>query len=261
VHYVWKEMLDTLRDLPIDKHVPVLVVVSRLVLRLLDSLATDPTQSELLARFESLDNMAEAVVSWLLMLAQHGLLEIRPESGTPLDLRLTEIGAAALRRPLPPHTPEEERILIVNPDFEVIVFRHGPEWYATAMLAKFARHQKSDQTHHFRVTARDVQSAVLLGMKADDMLGFLAAHSRTPIPQNVEYSIRDWASKVQVAHAFNGIVMEVRQPHTLDILMEDALTKSYFLRRMSPTLAVMSSRITSKKIIARLRENGIFLRN
>jgi len=118
-----------------------------------------------------------------------------------------------------------------------------------------------DKTYHFRLTRHDVEAAVLYGVSADAILQFLQSYSRTPIPQNVEYSIRDWASKVQVARTFEAVVLEVRDAATLDALMADPQVRAHVVRRLSPTLAVVKGRITSKKLIAHLRESGIFFRS
>ena len=93
------------------------------------------------------------------------------------------------------------------------------------------------------------------------MIAFLREHSRTPIPQNVEYSINDWATKVRVARSFSAIILETRDPETLDIIMEDDKVKPHVERRLAPTLAVLKDRISDKKLINYLRQNGVFLRS
>jgi len=260
VPHIWDTLLNELSSLPTGKHTYAGEMMACLILTLLNEIAANPQAAESLEACGSMDGLRHKVVLWLHVLSYYGLADTF-YSQELHEVRLTELGAAVLGRKLPPCPPEHEKIVIVNPDFELIVFRHGPAWRVVNVLSKFATHRKADQTYHYRITPKDVQSAVLFGMTADDMLSFLAAHSRTAIPQNVEYSLRDWAAKVHVTHSFHAIVLEAREPHTLDVMMEDALVKPHILRRLSPTVAVLKTRITTKRVLNHLRENGIFLKS
>ena len=189
----------------------------------------------------------------------HGLLlGLHGQTGA---VSLTVPGALALGRTLPQPQPGDEKIIVINPDFEVIVFRHGPDWRVSAVLARFAERRKVDQTaYHFLLTRVSVEAAVVFGLTAEWILDFLAVHSRTPIPQNVEYSIRDWASKTQVARAFTATLLEVRDPATLDLLMQDPQLKELLVRRISPTVAALKVHSLSSEHIDRMRRLGVVFR-
>jgi|GEM_PF-2806202 len=260
--YAWGKLIGVLRQLSAgDAHLTT-VVLSRLLVSFYRDLGAGKDLSKLLYGFESLQQILDVAAGWLRMLARYGFVAAYLQGGALMAVKLTEpaavaIGAAAAA----PREEAEEQVLIVNPDFECIVFRHGPAWRVAATLSKFARRKKTDQTYHFKIKREHVEAAVLCGMSGDSMMDFLQGHSRAPVPQNVEYSVRDWASKVRVVRSFSAVILEAKDSQTLDMVMEDPQVKPHIDRRLSPTLAALKDRITNKKLINHLRQNGIFLKN
>lgn len=261
--YAWGKLMDVLEQFGVGEAPPANKVLSRLLLLMVKDVAAGTDLAKRLYGLTNLDALFEMVVGWLQVLEHHGAIEVRGEGDAPEVVELTELGALAVGAMVepPPRSEADRQVMIVNPDFECIVFRHGLAWRVAAGLARFAQREKTDQTYHLKITRRHVETAVLCGMSADSMISFLRDHSRTPIPQNVEYSINDWAAKVRVARSFSAVILETRDPETLDIMMEDDKVKPHIERRLAPTLAVLKDRITDKKLINHLRQNGVFLRS
>ena len=262
IPHLWEKAMKLIRELQPGEVAGSWAVHSRLVVSILRDSVRERNLDRLLLPVEDMRELPGLLNGWMLVLAHYGIIDVHLiQDTTVAALQLSEAGSCALGRAPVPSFTEDEKIVIVNPDFEAIIFRHGPAWRVAALLSRFAQRGKVDQTYHFRLTRQSVEGGVLRGMTGDSILQFLRDHTRTPIPQNVEYSIRDWAGHVRVARSFQGIVLEVKEPHTLDALMEDPKIKPYILRRLGPTLAFLRSRITNKKIIEQLRESGIFLQN
>ena len=261
--YAWEKLMDVLEQFGVGEAPPANKVLSRLLLLMVKDIAAGTDLAKRLYGLTSLDALFEMAAGWMQALEYYGAIGIHGEGDAPQVVELTELGALALGAMVepPPRSEADRQVLIVNPDFECIVFMHGPAWRVAAVLARFAQRQKTDQTCHLKITRRHVETAVLCGMSADSMIAFLREHSRTPIPQNVEYSINDWAAKVRVARSFSAIILETRDPETLDIMMEDDKVKPHVERRLAPTLAVLKDRISDKKLINYLRQNGVFLRS
>ena len=86
------------------------------------------------------------------------------------------------REPLPdPAGP----LLLVNPDFEVVLFPDEGHVALLHRLAAFCERGKREVTLHLRITQESVQRAVLRGLGAEDILATLRAHIRAPLSQNI----------------------------------------------------------------------------
>jgi hypothetical protein len=258
--YLWEKLAAIVVDLPTDKAYPVFMLLSRLVLSIVKDTTAGKDMPRCLRSFSTVSQILDSALGWLATYEHYGIVEVYRRQDALTAVRLTEPGALALGRAAPSPEPLHEKLLIVNPDFECIVFRHKADWRVAATLSAFARRSKTDQTYHFKITQQDIQSAVLCGVSPDFVLEFLQQHSRTPVPQNVAYSIRDWAANVQVAHSFGAVIVEAKDPRTLDLMMADPDVKAHVVRRLSPTAAIVDDKMTSKPLVARLRQHGIFLK-
>lgn len=144
------------------------------------------------------------------------------------------LGSAPLPQPAHP-------LLLVNPDFEVILFPEEGHLELLRQLSAFAQRAKSEVTIHLRITQGSIQRAILRGLGAEEIIGTLRAHGRAPLPQNVEYSIRNWAEGVHPATLNTLHVLEVDSAEALDAALGIPAFASQVLRRLSPTAVVLSS--------------------
>ncbi|HEX6972182.1 MAG TPA: helicase-associated domain-containing protein, partial [Limnochordia bacterium] len=141
----------------------------------------------------------ESAVCHLLAL---GLVEAggsppRPETEGPMHsqelwLRLSPIGQGFLADgSVPPLAPEEGRF-IVQPNFEVVA---PPDvaWPLLWKLEETAALARADQASVYRLDRPSIIGALRAGRTPQEIESFLAAHSRTGLPQNVAYQITAWA--------------------------------------------------------------------
>jgi len=160
------------------------------------------------------------------------------------------------RQPLPePAAP----LLLVNPDFEVILFPDEGHLALLHRLAAFCERGKREVTLHLRITRESVQRAVLRGLSADDVLGTLRAHARAPLAQNIEYSIRNWAASVYPAEVRTLHVLELPSAAALDAALRLPELAPLVVRRLSDTAAVLRVAQLTPDAEAALRQLGIHL--
>ncbi len=131
--------------------------------------------------------------------------------------------------------------LITTADFEVIILPEGDTTRLRYEIGQFAAREKFEQTCHLRITKERVEEAVVRGLRADEMIRLLTAHSETgTVNQNVARSILGWAERVRVATVENVHVFELADERLLDIVAELPEFKKLIVRRISPTALALS---------------------
>jgi len=159
-------------------------------------------------------------------------------------------------QPLP---EPDERLIIVNPDFEVILFPDRGHHALLARLCPFCGREKSQVTHHLRITRESIRRAALRGIGPDDILATLGEHSRVPLSQNIEYSIRSWASQVHAAEIETLHVLELPSAEITEAAMQLPEVAPLIARRLSPTSLALSVPQLDPRAEEALKQLGIHL--
>jgi hypothetical protein len=188
-----------------------------------------------------------------------GLLDLGYREGKVVAVRLNLLGAKGLGIQLPSGAEDLENPLIVNPDFEVILFQDGDSYDLITQLDKFAVRTKSDNTYHFKITSSSVEKAVAEGMGVANILTLLSENSRVGIPQNVIYSIKEWAEKVKFVQVSTGKLLRGRNKEVIDRIVQAGRLKEAVLERLSPTILLIHPETDSKYLSRNLEKLGIFL--
>lgn len=106
-----------------------------------------------------------------------------------------------------------------------------------------------------RLSPTSVRRALDTGVVADDLLGQLARFSRTPVPQPVDYLVRDVARRHGQVRV-GGATAYVRSDDEagLAAMLADRALAPALLRRIAPTVLV--SRAKPSVLLELLRDNG-----
>jgi hypothetical protein len=168
------------------------------------SLDEDEVEAYFAARFqgssagpmEDIQRMAWNLVAWVRQrLHILGIVDLGyDKSGRPVAMRLTRTGARLLG--VVDGAPEGLPLvgnLVVTPDFEVVLFPTGDDGELIHDLDRFCVRERQESVMSFRISEKSVHRALTEGMYLKRILAVLESHSRTPVPQNVLYSVRDWA--------------------------------------------------------------------
>lgn len=108
--------------------------------------------------------------------------------------RLTERGAVLIGL-LPGATETSAAVpIVVQPNFDVIVPREAPP-HVLFRLQQIAGIVTRDRASIYRLSPDSVWRHLQSGSDADAMIAFLEQASQRPLPQNVSFSIRDWAAR------------------------------------------------------------------
>ncbi len=108
----------------------------------------------------------------------------------------------------------------------------------------------------YRLGPDSVRRALDAGRTADELLTFLAQHSRTPVPQPVDYLVNDTArrhGRIKVGAASSFVRSD--DPSVLTELLADRRSDPLRLRRLAPT--VLSAQADPVTVLATLRRIGL----
>jgi hypothetical protein len=218
---------------------------------------------------ETPEDLRRGLVEYVLTrLYPLGVVDVALAGDEPVGLRLTDLGRRLFlgekltqvpeekeRPPLPPAKP-----LVVNPDFEVLLFPEGDVNEIAHKLSRFASRTKSDEVAHYRIARDGVERAVVNGMVVAEILDFLETHARAPLPQNVVYSIGEWARRVSFAAQRDVALLTTDDAGALDRVLATPDVKRLLVERLSPTAAALRSKISDWKVIEALRASGVYFK-
>jgi hypothetical protein len=260
--------LDRLRELPINEWVDVNAPSFAARNRYLANLDHFNVRDRFQSRYQFAQQsgmrdphqLALALTQWAReRLFLFGLIDLADVDGKPAMLRLTSLGAKALGMSIPEDLDEGRGPLVVNPDFEIILFPDGGTYDLVTDLDRFAERMSSDPVYRYKLTATSIEKAVAEGLEASTILRTLSEHSRVEVPQNVIYSIGQWAGKVKFVSLARVSLVRGRNKEVIDRILHDKTLRPHVFERLSPTALLISSTLTPDELAALLKPLGVFL--
>lgn len=83
---------------------------------------------------------------------------------------------------------------VVQPNFEVVALGDRPDPSALWRLARFTTPRPEGRVRTYVLERKPFSDALGRGYSAAELIDFLAGLSRAPLPQNVRFSLNDWAT-------------------------------------------------------------------
>ena len=145
-------------------------------------------------------------------------------------------------------------VFTIQPNFEVII---GPEVDLSVRFSVelLADRKNRDMVLTYEVTQGGIVRGIERGMTVDEIFTFLDTHSRTPLPQNVRFSVENWAGSYGAIFFEKITVMRFRDKSVCNGVMHLPEIAPYIKEQLSETvLAVSSEHI--KKITEVLKSSG-----
>ncbi len=174
-----------------------------------------------------------------------GLVECRtrPDAGDVFAISL--LGAQVLDLSGSVAAPAIDEIsshrdsLIVQPNFDVVVYEPDERPELLYNLDRFAERVSRDRLAIFRLTDASVSAGLQLGLRIDHVIDLLQQTARTPLPQNVVFTLRDWARRFEAVHWIrNAWLIEAPDEATLDRWLAEPVVAKAVERRLSPTVGL-----------------------
>lgn len=206
------------------------------------------------------DKLKRSLEAWTTdVLARLGIVELArpPAARRPMALRLTALGASALglavRRDRAPRAG-----LIVGADYELVLFPENVGFDRVQDVARFAERIKADYAIHFRLTRASVQEAVAGGLTEAAILGLLDELSDHEIPQNVAYSISEWAAATLRVSLRRSWLLEAPDEPALARLLAIPEVKALVVAQHGPLVLELKEDPAASGLTATLREQGVW---
>lgn len=89
---------------------------------------------------------------------------------------------------------ESKRILIVQPNFEIMVTANDP--HVTLEVSKCTELKESGAIRLYRISEQSVARGQSAGHDLNKWLNYISEHAQNPIPGNVERTLQEWAQKL-----------------------------------------------------------------
>lgn len=165
------------------------------------------------------------------------------ENINPDSFMLTELGHEALTSELSASQQTSPRSLIIQPNFQAILLEpHMPALY---WLTRHASLEQVGRASRFIFTRESIQRGLAAGSTIDEIVRFLETHSNKGLPQNVIYTLRDWARQSAVALAGPPrLVLEFNDEHVTELVVTSPKLKAFNLRRIGPRSVTAPSEIS-----------------
>jgi len=113
------------------------------------------------------------------------------ERVNPDAFMLTELGAEVLTSELSASSQPLARSLVVQPNFQVLLMEpYMPSLY---WLLRIATLEQVGRVSRFTLTREALDRGLTGGASIEEVVGFLRKHAQKTLPQNVVYTLHDWA--------------------------------------------------------------------
>lgn len=223
---------------------------------------TERSQASTYTPMEDPQQLAWNLARWVRQrLYLLGIVDLGYEKGgRPVALRLTRFGARLFGVQAGEHSDAPLLgSIVVTPDFEVVLFPTGDDAELVHLLDRFCVREKAGETIHFRILERAVTRALGEGMYLSRILSTLRTQSRTPVPQNVLYSITDWSNRAGLIVLSSKHVALCEDPDTFKRFQSDAGVKSHVREVIDDKRIQMKTRITPRRMQSLLRDLGFLV--
>jgi hypothetical protein len=155
---------------------------------------------------------------------------------------LVSRAALALRNePDDAAVPEKSGRVIIQPNLDALAY---PPLTAPTLftLDSCATRGALERVAHYRLTRNDVTRAQQQGVSEDELARRLEALTGEPLPGAVRVRLGDWARAAsRIRLIARATLLSTATPATLDALLADRAAREWIVRRLGPTLALIST--------------------
>jgi hypothetical protein len=156
------------------------------------------------------------------------------ERRNPTAFQVTELGAEVLHSELSASDQPSSHALVVQPNFEVLLME--PYVPALYWLVRFAALEQVGRVSRFTLTREALAHGLAAGGSIDEAVAFLERHCQKALPQNVLFTLRDWARQAREASLAQPVprLIEVANEKVAGELVASPKLRAFRLRLAGP---------------------------
>src|SRR5450755_199248 len=177
----------------------------------------------------------------------------------PQTFMLSEFGASVLPRideDLLPSTGTA-RTLIVQPNFELLIMQ--PDMPTLYSLLPFAQLNQVGLVSRLTLNRAALLRAIERGKNVEQVLNVLDERSQKELPQNVVYSLNDWARLYKGVAISQVLLLEVSS-ETVAAELNTSRFQDLHLRQLAPCIFAMSGEVNLMQVKQLFEKEGIAVR-
>ncbi len=148
-----------------------------------------------------------------------------------------------------------QRTLIVQPNFDLLLLQ--PDLRALYDLLPFAQANQLGVVSRLTLTRTSVLRGMRAGKNIEQILGILQQHSQKELPQNVEYTLRDWTKNYKDARISQVLLFEVSSEEVGQILGKLPALQGLGIRQLGPCIFAVSGDVDLQALRKALDKEGI----
>ncbi len=192
-------------------------------------------------------------------------------SGEARDLKnpdafmLTDLGHAALSKETKAQAPVSPlsngngpRPLVLQPNFELLLLH--PDMPTLYSLLPFAQVNQVNMVSRLTLTRNSVLRGMETGLNLEKILHILEESCQKEVPQNVDYTLRDWVKLYKDVKISQVLLIEVSGDEIADELCASSKLKKYNLRKLGPNTLAVNGDINVTDLRHAFEKEGIAVR-
>jgi hypothetical protein len=152
----------------------------------------------------------------------------------PDAFMLTELGYEVLHSDLSASQQPSSKALVVQPNFQVLLME--PYMPALYWLVRMATLEQTGRVSRFALTREALSRGLAADAAIDEVIAFLERHSQKALPQNVVYTLRDWARQAKEAalHEPRPVLLEAHNEKVAGEIVRSPKLRAFHLRLVGP---------------------------
>ncbi|GAC1394389.1 MAG: hypothetical protein NVS4B11_32900 [Ktedonobacteraceae bacterium] len=150
-----------------------------------------------------------------------------------------------------------QRGLVIQPNFELLLLQ--PDLSTLYTLLPFAQANRLGMVSRLTLTKASVLRGLQAGKNVEQILHILQEHSQKELPQNVEYTVRDWTKAFKSARLSQVLLFEVSSEEAGQILAALPSLQELGVRQLVPCLFAVSGNVNLQAVRKELEKAGVFV--
>lgn len=166
-----------------------------------------------------------------------GLIDVGFRDGSFYSFRLSRLGMRLFEVDVTPELADSPRLL-VNPDFELLVYPEAPEEW-NWIVSRFAERLGSDYVKRYRVSRDSLKRALSYGWGYKEIVDFLQQNAFGSVPPNVIFAIREWTEGIELVRQRRALLLRSQSNLGADRLEEVLERHQISYERLTDTVVTV----------------------